>query len=170
MHRCFQCCLSRSRIRSGLENTWLQWLLEHGSSHMMGVGHCGLLEPIQCDSLKETDGTLLCVQSQTRPHARIGCTQRWCQTLKNHADTFPLGASYLLIVSAFLFFYLLLGLFPFLLQLILLLLIPLLSKEQSEHWVCRWEVSPLLKRHAHCVVRQSSWVTIWNLKPSHHEN
>lgn len=51
--------------------------------------------------------------------------------LKNHADRviFPLGASHLLVVSAFFFFYLLLGLFPLLLQLVLLLLIPLLLGE-----------------------------------------
>lgn len=76
----------------------------------------------------------------------------WGRTLKNQADrvTFPLGASYLLVVSAFFFFYLLLGLFPLLLQLVLLLLIPLLLRDiqrtsESEHCTHHWEVFPSSK-------------------------
>lgn len=80
-------------------------------------------------SFKRLKGHCCRTESDT-PTTSLHCRHkgRW-QTLRDCVVkvTFFLAISYLLVVPAFFFFHLLLGLFPLFLQLILFLLVPLLS-------------------------------------------
>lgn len=108
---------------------WLQWLLKHGSMRSSYSPRGVCQNPYDVVLFQETEETLL--QDRVRhTHNSTHCRHkgRW-QTLRDCVVkvTFFLAISYLLVVPAFFFFHLLLGLFPLFLQLILFLLVPLLS-------------------------------------------